>query len=233
MFAEDVEFIIAKAKLDVELKYSPDQPRDELGRFGESNGSSSVTLDAIDKEIEKGPPGAHQALKAVIRLSGYDAAPQVVASEAELTGIKMYRGVHSDDFTTGKEMAEQFKTGELYVGEGIFGNGTYFATDLSLASKYAYGVDGSLGEQGAMITGALSSDAKVLEMSQEDDAADMKLMQDLSDNVPRDIFANHVVGRSDPSLLAALNGYDAIHISDAKNGDQYIILNRGAMQVVA
>lgn len=218
--------------------FDPNQPRDENGRWSESESAGAITLDALDKEIDRGPPGAHSALKAVIRLNGFDAKPEVVQSDADLTGIKVYRGVHSDDFTTGQEMADQFKDGDMYVGEGIFGNGVYFAAERSLASKYAYGIDGSLGEQGAIITGALKEDAKILTIPQDDAVAEMDLMQQLSDNIPRDIYANHVVGRADPSLIAALNGYDAIHIPKATGGtggylEQYIVLNRGAMQVVA
>jgi hypothetical protein len=246
MLVDEIEFIIAKAKLDVELKFNEDQPRDENGRFAETDGSSSpsadITIGAIRKEQAKiyGEDAmlpissqSDRVLKSLIRVKGFDEKPKVVATKEELTGTVLYRGVHSSESKTAPELVKQFSDGDMFVGQGIFGNGVYFASEVSLANKYAYGQDGALAGQGAIITGALDPEAKILEISSDWSPEQTKMMTELQDNIPREIFADVVVGSGDISRVAVLNDYDAVHVKDAKNGDQYIILNRGAMQVVA
>jgi hypothetical protein len=231
--------------------------RDENGRFtsnggGDGGGAKAVTVQELDKQMaaikreekKTGISSISPELTAIIRAQGFDAKPQVVSSESELTGTVMYRGVNTESIykipndMTAQDLANQFATGEMHVGHGVFGDGVYFAPEKSAVAPYAYGRDVALAGTGAIITGALSPDAKVYEYTQpatyKEIASDI---EKLSAEIPRDVFASYLAGSSDMSRVLALSGYDAVRVSGVSNGgspvvEQYIILNRGAMQVV-
>ena len=219
---------------------------DELGRFSTGDGSGSSTsgpreataagireqINQIKSENNNAKDIPALTLKGIIKDKGFDGKPQIVASEKDLQGTILYRGVMSNEKLDASEMAHQFAHGEMYVGLGVHGNGVYFATERYLAGQYAYGHGGALAGQGAIITGSLPPESKILEYDVMDYAGMEEKVQSLSDAIPRDIFAEHIAGGGDISKIAALNGYDAVHIVNAKKGDQYIVLNRGAMQVV-
>lgn len=50
--------------------------------------------------------------------------------------IKVYRGVKDTGGLTAKEINEQFRSGDLYIGKGLFGNGTYTAINKEIADGY-------------------------------------------------------------------------------------------------
>ena len=50
--------------------------------------------------------------------------------------IKVFRGVKDTDKMTAKEINEQFRSGELYIGNGLFGNGTYTAVNKEVAEHF-------------------------------------------------------------------------------------------------
>jgi hypothetical protein len=233
--------------------------RDENGRFASNGGGGSnakpLTISALDKAVreaigkQKEQPGQSWRLKGIIAARGFDAKPQVVSSVEELEGTPLYRGINGDGALSkmdASEMAQQFVDGDMHVGLGIFGDGVYFTSEKNIAASYAYGESGTTA-RGAIITGGLVADAKILELAPEpgDDyyGFSTKQVNEIADTIPREIFARYGVGQ-DVSTIATLAGYDAIHIpvpetnGDAflqakfKGGDQYIILNRGAMQVV-
>lgn len=72
MFVDEIEFVIAKAKLDVELKYSEDQPRDENGRFAETGaGGSGVSVTPKNADELLWGPGM-QEIDARTAKAGYN-----------------------------------------------------------------------------------------------------------------------------------------------------------------
>jgi hypothetical protein len=126
----------------LDLAYNPEQPRDSGGKFGsggETVGRDLVASGAIrdtpawnavaDPDKEFGAPGGinesgygHMLAHDV----GFDGLPRTV-TEADLqkaiTGgaTELWRGVAS------AEHADQLRSGENFVGRGIFGDGLYFA----------------------------------------------------------------------------------------------------------
>ena len=100
MFVDEIEFIIAKAKLDVELKFSENQPRDEHGRFTDGSGFSgaaSFVNPRDDKDVQRylelkkiangpyipyGEPGYEEHRAAV---SEYRNTPKHIADRAKLS----------------------------------------------------------------------------------------------------------------------------------------------------
>lgn len=224
-------------------------PRDERGRFGSGGGSATkaVTVQELDKQMaaikreqkKNDETIVSPELTAIIRAQGFDAKPQVVSSESELTGTVMYRGLNTEymgkvpDGVTGESLAEEFRTGDMRVGMGVFGDGVYFAAEKDLAERFAYGADGAISGRGAMIVGALSSDAKVYELNKDTpDTQVNAAIQKMADQLPRDVFASYVAGSGDMNRVLALNGYDALHVVGGNVREQYVILNRGQMQVV-
>lgn len=203
--------------------------------------------------------GENDALKAIIGRQGYAGKPRVV-SKAEFDDTlgrgdvrEVWRGVTGTD--AGK-YAEQYRSGDFYVGLGINGDGTYVAMNKADGEYY-----GSM-----LLRIGLAKDAKVVSADQLDremDAffaqvehrrksaelkrLDEKLLKDLAAartardraNVRRK-YRDNVFGldsdrsialQRDPGVFAALRGYDAIEIPKERSPDKHhemIVLNRTA-----
>jgi hypothetical protein len=89
--------------------------------------------EAIYDDINKVPlaPGEQDAvLKTLYRESGFDQLPEVV-SKADMDklsddgAVMMARGVGRAGATSAATLAEQFRSGDYFTGNGIYGNGTY------------------------------------------------------------------------------------------------------------
>lgn len=149
-------------------------------------------------------------------------------------GTELWRGFGYE----GSQYAEQFKTGELYYGKGVYGDGTYTTIDKDTAMTYA----DYRQRESSMAHMVLKPDAKITSWQ--------TLIDDYSNETTRgallDIMKKrhpygdtnlnyfvHSVTR-DGGCLGLLNGYDAVFVEDKKNqeSDYYIILNRGSVKVV-
>lgn len=121
---------------------------------------------------------------------------------------QMFRGTaDSGGKGSGARYAEQFRTGDMFYGLGIYGNGVYFAVDPMIA--VAYSRESQMTDK--IITAALRSDAKII---------DYKDIVSVAEATGMDKFFD------DPGQIAAWLGYDAIY----KEGtNYYVILNRTAM----
>lgn len=100
MFVDEIEFIIAKAKLEVELKFNENQPRDENGRFTDGSGftgAASFVNPRDDKDVQRylelkkiangpyvryGEPGYEEHRAAV---SEYRNTPKHIVDRAKLS----------------------------------------------------------------------------------------------------------------------------------------------------
>jgi SPP1 gp7 family putative phage head morphogenesis protein len=191
-------------------------------------------------------------MKAMNKASGADALPAVV-TKAKMDKLisegaeEMFRGV-SDP-----KMAEQFKTGSLFAGKGIYGNGTYTAygsDGLPEASNYASLARNS----GGLMRMTLKRDAKIVtpgelkdgyykmaeKIEAESSARTKKIMDalknvEITENVAEAKLgkiekANFAMERyySDIGRYALSQGYDAINITKT---EYLIVLNRGAVIV--
>ena len=248
-----VEEEVLPIQKSVSLKYSPDQPRDEFGRFddGSSSGYKPFTVDpkkvfgvestygGTAYQITQQRKGDHKidaALEALIKTLGADGQPQLVESKEELTGTKIYRGIHPGE-KTADEYATEYKTEDsVRQAYGTYGNGTYFASNERVAM--VYGTDGKSDREigdGAMIYASISPEANVLSLQPANGrfAQFVDLREQVS-KIEQEVNPGGTQTNSmSESQLAVMLGYDAMKIRiPADNSDYYVIFNRTALQVV-
>lgn len=203
----------------------------------------------------------NDALKSVIHQQGFDGRPQVVTADDFDSAVERgevretWRGIGTTyRGTPPADMAEQYRTGDFYVGLGINGDGSYVA--MSRKDAEYYGAE--------VLRIGLRKDARVIsadDLDAEMDAyfakfrrksaalreLDEKLVRDLARartpraraNIRRQYRAD-VYGldadrslalQRNPGVFAALRGYDAVEISKERSPDKHhemIILNRTA-----
>ena len=120
------EYQVSKGRTDIELKKAADR----------KNGRS---------------PNNDTQLEIIADMQGFTGLPRVVSSDEmdrlEKEGWTIaYRGVSdgvgenekgNEVLYSSREIAEQFRTGEYFAGQGIYGNGIYFASDEKTAQAYA------------------------------------------------------------------------------------------------
>jgi hypothetical protein len=205
-------------------------------------------------------------LKALLDAQGFTAKPTVVSAGEfeELVkkgGIKIYRGVNPDGRLTAEQMIEMFKTGDMFVGTGVMGNGVYSSVNYDYVIKYA------MDKPGNVIEMVLSPKARFIEKEAAEEGA-KNLSMAFYDKAFGRKYSNpefgkivdgyvEIIGEApieygpakeawqqqfralgwamhDPGAYAASMGYDAIRFSDlADDGKDavYVILNRGAVVV--
>ena len=200
-------------------------------------------------------------LKALLEAQGFTAKPTIVGEIefeklAQKGGIKVYRGVIGNETTSAAQMIEQFKTGDMFVGTGVIGNGVYSGTDLSYVIKYAED------NRKNVIEMILSPKAKYIDSKAAEEGA-RKLSGAFYDAAFKRPYADPEMGKivdsyikvkgpipgsgeaaikyrdelreigwlyHEPGAYAASMGYDAIKYFD-EDGGVFVILNRGAVVV--
>jgi hypothetical protein len=174
---------------------------------------------------------------------GFD-GPPVVIDDAEWGrlvadgGVVMHRGVRGRKRgPSAAEMVELYASGDHYAGKGIYGNGSYFATEAQTGADYGTGdafgmVTTTWPEQFesdyAVIEAMLLPDARVLDWRES-----KRLRQEVgrmdeyqTPETPRERVL------ADEGRMAAALGYDAIRVSlGGSYGDEIIVLNRTATAV--
>lgn len=122
------------------------QPRDERVKFAKKGriNPDNMSPDEIAAFIEDVSDKASQRrsdrsqgdwfLRELARAQGFDGLPDVVTKEQMDEYVvagerELFRGLDAYGIRgkTGEDLAEQFRSGDLYVGKGIFGNGIYVA----------------------------------------------------------------------------------------------------------
>lgn len=168
-------------------------------------------------------------LGAIIKAQGFDGLPRVVSKQemdeiiTSGVSVEIFRGVDDGGGKTSLENVEQFRSGDCFVGRGIYGNGIYFTTVRGTAEKYA-----GLGE--GVIRATLHPDARIL-------AYEVGLASASKEVLPipktsREAFIQDMISR-DIGHWAASKGYDAILLDPGmKSKDKfYVVLNRTAVIV--
>jgi hypothetical protein len=162
-------------------------------------------------------------------LLGYNELPQVVArSEFDSMVrdgkiVEAFRGTFGADAAS---HAEQFRSGELFPGRGIYGNGTYTTLEEKVAVQYANNKPENV------FSMAAAPQARII------DYADAKA---IADSFSSQLFEHPPVGLSreatdnlwiltrDPGRMASILGYDAIRVPPAETAhaqDFFVFLNR-------
>jgi hypothetical protein len=160
-------------------------------------------------------------LKAVIQEQGFDGLPHIVtrreldryvaAGETEL-----YRGVTEPRF------AEALRVGDFFVGRGGEVDGMYCAAGphaLAVARRYA------TGGTGVVIRMTLKRGAHVIGWHELERLESIEIDQIMEQSGATRILYN------DFARFAAYLGYDAVHIVEFPDVDQYVVLNRTALRV--
>jgi hypothetical protein len=193
--------------------------------------------------------GQDVILKSIQEEQGYNGLPKVVDKET-LDGmvsrgevLEMHRGFGTS------EQVEQFRSGELFTGQGGYGNGTYTAYGEKGLDTARFYSGASPREEGILRMG-LRSDAKVIEykdlrdmiskgtgLNEENQAGKLgKITKDLYDmhDTPG-ISKESRLGAGmmhtslmEPGRAAAILGYDVIRSTQDKF---MVILNRTALVV--
>ena len=162
-------------------------------------------------------------LRELARAQGFDGLPHIVSKQEMDNYIasgeqELFRGLDSYGVQgkTGEDLAQQFRSGDMYVGKGIFGNGIYvaYSSDKYDAQEYS-GVE----IEGAIVRLSLKKDAKVISYD--------KLLEKKN----KDVLKAYIE-LEDPGHYAAFKGYDVIDVGATKNRPKYmVVLNRTALRV--
>lgn len=119
-----------------------------------------------------------------------------------------------------------------FIGKGMFGDGTYFATNREIAEAFTKEtVTGEARNVGKVVEGILDPQAKVITL-QELRRLEDEIWPNGHGDYPQDFY-------EDPSALAASLGYDAIKMERPKlswtpdaqpvDADYIVVLNRTAL----
>ena len=224
-------------------KYSPDQERDERGRFGSGSGSETSSggykagTDLVGENLtnpillSESPawspfnagPRNDKGLEAIAAKQGFDGPAQLVDQAqfdqyARESGYTRFRGVvpytnAEGQQITGDAIITDFATGKYYGGTGVSGNGIYSTAKVDTAQAYADKED-----NGRVISMTVVPGARIA--SDNDVRVALNQMQDPANPPGLDI------GR----LLAA-KGFDG-YVSIGNGVPATIMLNRTAIAVL-
>lgn len=196
-----------------------DAPKNEL----------KFELDDFDKENKI--PFDRKSQEVISEMFGYNELPQLITQD-EFDKLdesnKLMRGLADFGDTSASELIEQYKTGEHYIGRGIFGHGTYTAVMTEenkevVLSRYAKDNASNI------MNMKINDDANVINKKdlnkiKKEWEMDIKL-SDL-DNNTKDLLKGITRNSSN---VAVMLGYDVLFIE----GQQYyVLLNRGKVSVV-
>lgn len=163
-------------------------------------------------------------LRGLIHAQGFDGLPHIVTKQEMNEYVaagerELFRGLDSYGMRgkTGEELAEQFRSGDLYTGLGLSGNGTYVAYG---ADKYD--AEGYMGAdlEGAILRMTLKFEAKVISI------------QELKSIQEKDAIVQTHSELGELGRYATFKGYDVIDVGASRNAPKYmVILNRTAVRV--
>ena len=202
-------------------------------------------------KIEKGT----EFMESLIKEQGFDGKPTVVTS-SEMDKLideghkPLYRGVTAiSKESDSSEYFNSFKDGDLFVGGGIDGQGTYVAYDKKYAQEYAKGIWYG---RGITMKMTLMKDARIISINELKKTVEGKV-PNLSQSLFRQAMKASKIGndaecdrlmdlhykqksketnmssaiRQDWNRMAVSLGYDAVDFSH----NYMIILNRTALYV--
>jgi len=185
-------------------------------------------------------------LEAIARSRHLDTGPKVVtAAEVDAAvargWVEVWRGVRKVDAN------DAFRTGELDLGQGLFGRGYYFSTQRGVAEVYRgadvkfdlnYRISSfSGGIDGGLLRVAINPSARVIDY--DDLLAERKaLLEKWRAEGKLTGEAEKLLTDRDVSKYAAARGYDVVRVRNRTDGvniddwpDQYVVINRRAVLV--
>lgn len=225
---------------------------------------ASLDLNAIGKLSKRSTAGGDEQMAAIAEQQGFDAlpelgTPQQLDAAVAAGGRELWRGTQHDSVSrrSGEELAEDFRTGPVFYGQGISGNGIYTSTDREQALGYTsqrdmrsvnrmvlkpgakvISYDQMLGQIAAEIPADTAERIAALEVVQRDLFRPGRYSQDTVRRATR--AAEGAIEPQDwlwmdGSQWAMAHGYDAVlhGYGDARDDDpavrkEIVLLNRGA-----
>lgn len=247
-----------------EEEWYEEEPEEENG---EGYGSELLTTDETiekareiyesgicDDALEKYDQDGGQALRAATNQSiGFDALPTVVSakefSKASDGKNILYRGLKDSDSVTATECKRQYLYSDLWTGNSggaVYGNGTYFGGDRSIADSYGTGSTiKAVIKDGANIADyetiykecretvdALNEEkqkALTNAFANASDSGEFTKYKNEYDRIENELkIIGSTNGSTDVGSYAKIKGYDAIYV---QRENYYVILNRGSLIV--
>lgn len=219
-----VTSVVKTVKKVAVKKVEPKTPTaEELGKIGVDNPEMTALQD-------------DNWLYEIREKVGFNAKPKLV-SEIEMQKLesegwlRTYRGLEG---SKAPQFVEAYKTGDNFSGNGIFGSGTYSATDIKVARLYAKEKDENV------LRLAISPKAKIIDIT-EANRLHRAYLEALAKErgINLDKLARKLrTGDDKYDVLmdvgrwATSQGYDVITVLHGEAGLYYNILNRGVVAVV-
>ena len=197
--------------------------------FRNSNVFTDIYNGLSNGELEESSYYQDIGLARLFNENGFDGLPKLV-EEAEFDRLAetgdyeiIHRGVREEAFV------EQFKTGDLFVGKGVYGDGSYFSTDYKLAERHTGFGSGLESDPKKVITALVPKDIKTQFL--EDSGVKTQLseltihLRDLNlNNDP--IFEKTANSVLDPSFISANGGIQMIKTHEEYGKTFRVILDR-------
>ena len=133
---------------------------------------------------------------------------------------EVFRGMPDDADSTGAAKLEQPMYGKkYYIGQGIYGDGLYFADDINVAGWYAssFGAEHSSPNTGSIARAAVKPGAKI------------GAYFDVVRQMDADGYQRYFDDYAAVSAYARSRGYDILTSIHSGEGLYYTVLNRGAL----
>jgi hypothetical protein len=203
--------------------------------------AESFYASAVDGKVNYGSynvNGQNLYLKNLLEEQGFNGKPKVVGADefkkyVDQGSVPIYRGIAGDTAQDVNNYVTQLLQGDApFIGKGMFGDGTYFATNREIAEAFTKEtVTGEARNVGKVVEGILDPQAKVITL-QELRRLEDEIWPNGHGDYPQDFY-------EDPSALAASLGYDAIKMERPKlswtpdaqpvDADYIVVLNRTAL----
>ena len=203
--------------------------------------AESFYASAVDGKVNYGSynvNGQNLYLKNLLEEQGFNGKPKVVGADefkkyVDQGFVPIYRGIAGDTAQDVNSYVTQLLQGDApFIGKGMFGDGTYFATNREIAEAFTKEtVTGEARNVGKVVEGILDPQAKVITL-QELRRLEDEIWPNGHGDYPQDFY-------EDPSALAASLGYDAIKMERPKlswtpdaqpvDADYIVVLNRTAL----
>lgn len=203
--------------------------------------AESFYASAVDGKVNYGSynvNGQNLYLKNLLEEQGFNGKPKVVGADefkkyVDQGSVPIYRGIAGDTAQDVNNYVTQLLQGDApFIGKGMFGDGTYFATNREIAEAFTKEtVTGEARNVGKVVEGILDPQAKVITL-QELRRLEDEIWPNGHGDYPQDFY-------EDPSALAASLGYDAIKMEKPKlswtpdaqpvDADYIVVLNRTAL----
>lgn len=228
---------MSSRRVNGEFAPPPGQPRDWHGKWLAKGGvggapgpieadrgtptpnmamEDAAKLYNVDAEYLTAGQGHYDQERAakVYHAIGFDGPPTVVSPEELNAAIAASPHGELWRVVTTPAMAEQYRSGPMFVGQGYSGTGTYAMHGTrDEFDQFKHGTEFEQVENPGELHMALAPDAAVMTSSESD-------LQDY-----RDAHQQYGLICHDPGATAAAEGYDAIRIV-GPHPDYFLILNR-------